>query len=36
MVAIDVIVSFDGDFDSISWLERILDSSGVSRLGIGP
>ena len=33
---IRVIVSFDGDFDGISWLERVLEPVRVSRLAGSP
>lgn len=35
-LGVSVIVSFDGDFDDISWLERVHDPAGVSRLSVGP
>lgn len=31
-LGIHAIASFDGDFDNITWLERIFDSTSVSRL----
>jgi len=33
---VDIIVSFDGDFDSIPWLKRALEPANVSRLSVGP
>lgn len=33
---VDVIVSFDGDFDAIPWLERVRDPADVARVSGAP
>jgi predicted nucleic acid-binding protein len=35
-LGVSVIVSFDGDFDDIAWLERVLEPVSVSRLARNP